>query len=132
MEGVHLLHDDLVITTENEEKHVEVVAKVLEIIQESGLTVNAQKCKFWKETISFWGMLFDGNGMRPDPAKIDALEKLRRPENKKDLISFLCMMRNNTMFIPNFSKRSACLQNLTKNNIRLYGHPSTRNVLTNC
>ena len=63
-------------------------------------------------------MLISANGVKPDPAKVDALEYLESPKNKEELISFLCMMQSNSDFIPNFAKRSARLRELTRGKTR--------------
>ena len=48
----------------------------------SGLTLNASKCEFAKSEIEFWGMRIGEYGVKPDPAKVEALEHLK-PTNTK-------------------------------------------------
>ena len=62
-------------------------------------------------------MLISADGIKPDPAKVEALEDLAPPTNKQDLISFLCMMQSNAEFISNFAKRSAKLRELIKGKV---------------
>jgi hypothetical protein len=51
----------------------------------SGLTLNISKCEFGKPLVKFVGHMI-GSGQRfPDPNKVDALMKLRVPENKKQV-----------------------------------------------
>ena len=59
-------------------------------------------------------MIYVADRVRPDPAKVEALDYITTPTNKEDLISFLCMMQSNADFIPNFAKMSALLGDLTK------------------
>ena len=59
-------------------------------------------------------MLIDKDGIRPGPSKVEALDHISPPTNKKELISFLCMIQSNSEFIANFSKKSAVLRELSK------------------
>ena len=115
---VHVIHDDIVIATPDDASHVEVVKEVLRVLSESGLTLNESKCLFGSEEIKFWGLLLSADGVRPDPAKVDALDHLTTPKNKEELVSFLCMMQSNADFIQDFSRKASVLRELTKKNAR--------------
>ena len=70
------------------------------------------------EEIHFWGLLISRDGVRPDPAKVSALDHITPPTNRQELVSFLCMMQANSEFIPNFARKSAPLRDLTRANRR--------------
>ena len=114
LDDAHLIHDDLVLATETHEEHAELVHEVMKAVSLSGLTLNPKKCFFGLNEIKFWGMYFGKDGVKPDPEKIEALNHITRPENKEELVSFLCMMQANADFIENFAHKSACLRHLTK------------------
>ena len=59
-------------------------------------------------------MIYSTEGMKPDPAKEDALKYISPPSNKDDLIIFLCMMQSNADFIENFAQKTTSLQELTQ------------------
>ena len=120
---VDVIHDDIVISTENESDHVALVDEVLRIISRSGLTLNANKCVFGADEIKFWGLIFSAEGVRPDPEKVEALDSLTTPQSKEELVSFLCMMQSNADFIPGFSKQAALLRDLTKKDCRFKWEP---------
>ena len=63
-------------------------------------------------------MRIGSTGVRPDPAKVEALNHITPPKSKEELLSFLCMMQSNADFIPNFSRHAAKLRELTKKNCR--------------
>ena len=117
IEGVHLIHDDLVIATDTIEEHLIALRKVMEAISKAGLTLNPSKCRFCQKEIKFWGMIFGEFGVRPDPDKVDDLQYLTLSRSKPELISFLCMMQSNSDFIPQFAKKSAVLRELTKGSV---------------
>ena len=62
-------------------------------------------------------MIYSADGVRPDPLKVEALDYITAPENKEELVSFLCMMQSNSDFIQNFAEKSAILRELTKNRV---------------
>ena len=117
IENVHVIHDNLVVATITDQEHEETIRQCMEAISKAGLSLNPPKCFFGKKEISFWGMIFGADGVKPDPAKVEALDYITAPTCKEELISFLCMMQSNADFIPNFSKKSAPLRVLTKGRI---------------
>ena len=118
IKGAFLIHDDLILATVDTEDHLRVIKEVMEAIAKAGLTLNPAKCSFGKSEISFWGMIYGADGVRPDPAKVEALDHITAPVSKSELISFLCMMQSNAAFIANFAKQSAPLRELTRGKIR--------------
>ena len=112
--SVHVIHDDVIIATDSLDEHLTALHEIMESISASGLTLNPQKCYFCQKEVKFWGMIFGEYGVRPDPDKVDDLRFITPPENKTELISFLCMMQSNSDFIPQFAKKSAILRDLTK------------------
>lgn len=111
---VHIIHDDLIIAAKNHKEHNQAVLECMEAIAKAGLTLNGPKCVFGKKEIGFWGMMFGSYGVKPDSAKVEALEYITPPTSKEELISYLCMMQSNSDFIPNFAQISAPLRELTK------------------
>ena len=112
---VHVIHDDIVIATETESEHITITEEVMKILSKSGLTLNSKKCVFGQKEIKFWGLIIGGDGIRPDPEKVEAaLDHLTTPNNKEELVSFLCMMQSNADFIPGFSKKATLLRELTR------------------
>ena len=63
-------------------------------------------------------MIYSAEGVQPGLAKIEVLDYISPPENKSELISFLCMVQSNADFIANFAKKSAMLHEMTKGKSR--------------
>jgi len=99
----HLIHDDLIAAAKTQDEHDSAILQVMQAIQNAGLTLNPEKCHFGEQAIDFWGLIIGRDGVKPNPAKVEALEHIHPPNNKEKLISFLCMMQSNADFIPNFS-----------------------------
>ena len=117
IDSAHVIHDDLIVAANNHEEHDHVIQQCMEAASKAGLTFNPSKCFFGRSEISFWGMIFSSEGVRPDPAKVEALEYITPPNSKEELISFLCMMQSNSDFIASFSRRSSTLRELTKGHV---------------
>ncbi len=114
----HLIHDDLIVATETEAEHHSAIKAVMQVITDAGITLNPNKCTFGTSEIEFWGLRIGSAGVRPDPAKLEALNHITPPRSKEELVSFLCMMQSNADFIPNFSRHAAKLRELTQKNSR--------------
>ena len=112
--NAHLIHDDLIIATKTYEEHESALRAVMQAVSNSGLTLNPKKCVIASDEINFWGLLITSKGVRPDPAKVAALDHISHPTNRQDLISFLCMMQSNAEFIPNFAQKAECLRKLVR------------------
>ena len=112
--GVHFIHDDVIVASNNITDHIKSLDDCLAAIQKEGLTLNEGKCHFGMDQVTFWGMIINKEGVHPDPEKVDCLEGLERPRNKDELHSFICMMQSVSEFIPSFSRKAAPLRQLLK------------------
>ena len=74
IDHVHLIHDDITIATQTEEEHEQAIMQVMEVVKESGLTLNPDKCIIGQSEVKFWGMIYGEDGVRPDPEKVSALQ----------------------------------------------------------
>ena len=96
--------DDIAVFSDTWENHLQHLNTFLRVIQDSGLTLNLRKCSFALSKVNFVGHSIGSGLIRPDPKKIETLEKLRPPKVMKDvrrLIGFFSYFRN---FIPNYRK----------------------------
>ena len=53
-------------------------------------------------------------GIQPDPSKVDVLHHAGRPDNKEDVISFLCKIQSLSDFILKLAQKTYHLRQLTK------------------
>ena len=91
--------DDILIYSETKEQHMEDLKRVFKILEENGLVVNRKKCILGVSTIEFLGHLCDQNGIKPLPAKVDAIRKVSPPTTIKELQRFLGMVNYYRRFI---------------------------------
>ena len=56
-----------------------------------------------QSSVEYFALLVDASGIHPSPAKIEAITKIRIPQNVKQLQSFLGLGNYYRKFIPNKS-----------------------------
>ena len=70
--------DDVLISGRSQQEHDERLRSVLKRMQKAGITVN-EKCVFSVDTIRFLGHIISQEGIKMDPAKVEAITSLQRP-----------------------------------------------------
>ena len=77
--------------------------KVLAALEASGLTCDPSKNQVGLRKIAFFGMIFTGQGMSPDPKKVAIIRNAVPPTTKDILNSFVCMVAWNDVFVFRFA-----------------------------
>ena len=108
-----VIQDDITVVTADKETHYQTLKAVITYLEKAGPTVNPSKCILGLPEISFCGFKVNKNGIKPDLNKV---QEAGRPTSKKELRSFLCMIRSNGTFIPDLATATANLRALTKQN----------------
>lgn len=93
------------MTGETHEKHVENLRRVCERLTEHGLRLNKDKCDFMKDRIEVLGYVISKDGLHKAVSKVKAMYEAPRPENTKQLISFLGLINFYARFIENRSDK---------------------------
>ena len=94
--------------------------RVLNKLQESGLTLNREKCTFSQKKVKFLGQILTPSGVRTDPDKVVAIHRMELT-NVSDVRRFLGMANQLSKFIPNISKPLRDL--LSKNSLWYWDQP---------
>ncbi|UYV66478.1 K02A2.6-like [Cordylochernes scorpioides] len=76
------------------------------------VTLNKAKCVFGVPRINFLGHILDEDGIRPDPAKIEAVAKMPAPTDVHGVRRFLGMVNHLGRFVENLSEIVAPLNQL--------------------
>ena len=66
------------------------------------------------KTNTFFGAIYDKNGIRPDPSKVEAIKQLPSPTNITDLQKVLGIITYLAPFIPHLSDPTAPMRDLIK------------------
>ncbi|CAL8069840.1 unnamed protein product [Orchesella dallaii] len=121
--GVVLHVDDMLIWGRTVKEHDARLRAVLRRLKDAGITLNKEKCVFGVPLIKFLGHIIDENGVRPDPEKVEAIEKFPAPSTVTEVKRFLGMTNYLGRFIPHLSEWSKPLYALTKANTEFIWGP---------
>lgn len=77
---MYIYFNDLLIATEDEKIHDEVILQVLERVRYFNVKFNSEKIKYKQHEIKYMGMKFSNEGMKPDEDRIKALLGLKPPK----------------------------------------------------
>ena len=91
IDGVLCHIDDVLVSGATPAEHETRLTAVLTRLSTAGVTLNAGKCEFYKDSIRFLGHLIDKDGIHPDPDKVNAILKMEPPTNVTELRRFLGM-----------------------------------------
>lgn len=107
--------DDIIIVSQDFNSHVFTLLQVLDKLKQANLTVNLEKCKFFRTQLKYLGYVVDSEGLRTDPEKVQAILNYPTPTCRKDLKRFLGTATWYRRFVPNFSTLAGPLNKLTSN-----------------
>ena len=112
-EGVRNISDDIILHGKDDQQHDERLEKLLERLQQRGLTLNSAKCKFKMPQLEFMGYLLSTRGIGPTESKVEAVVNAREPESVAEVRSFMGLVNFSAKFIPNLATVSEPLRQLT-------------------
>ena len=73
--------DDILVYSKDAQEHEQHLRIVLETIREKKLYAKLNKCDFWLNEVSFLGHIVSVEGIRVDPAKVEAVVNWKSPQN---------------------------------------------------
>jgi hypothetical protein len=91
------------IHTPTFDKHIQVLSQLFGRLDAAHLTLGAKKCSFVLPEVRFLGHVVDATGIRPDPAKVLAVEALQLPNSSENLQHVLGLLGYYRKFILNYS-----------------------------
>ncbi|MGB8167070.1 MAG: reverse transcriptase domain-containing protein, partial [Chthoniobacteraceae bacterium] len=106
--------DDILVFSRTPEEHLNHLEQVLTALEKHELYVGMDKCGFGLAEVDFLGHVVSGAGIRPDPAKIVAVQEWPVPSSVKDVRSFLGLTGYYRRFIKHYSAKALPLTELTK------------------
>ena len=109
--------DDIVVFSDCEKTHVKNLQTVFDRLNQHGLTLNPKKCVFGLEELKLLGYIINGKGIRADPTKVEAIQQLAHPVDKKGVQSFLGMAGYYRQCIPNYAHVPEPLVALTRKDV---------------
>ena len=112
--GVLVYLDDVLLYAEEPNELVELLRKVLKLLEAAGLKCKASKCFLFAEQIQYLGHVVSREGIRPEPVKLDKILQWPRPETGVGLAGFLGLCNYYRELVPAFANASDNLYKLSK------------------
>ena len=79
-EGVRSISDDIILHYKDDREHDEKLEKLLQRVQQRGLTLNKESCMFKIPQLEFIGYLLSTRGIGRTESKVEAVVKAREPK----------------------------------------------------
>ena len=88
-ERVAVFIDNMMIATETEEEHDEIVEEVLRRLEENDLFVKPEKCMWKVREMGFLGVVIEEDGVKMEKEKVQEVVEWLVPKSVKDVQKFL-------------------------------------------
>jgi hypothetical protein len=93
--------------------HDENLRALLQRCREKNLKLNREKVHLCQSSVKFYGHILSSNGVSADPAKVEAIDRIPIPKDKKHMLTFLGMVTYLSRFLPKLSSITEPLRRLT-------------------
>ena len=118
VKGVQPYLDDIALKGANLDDHLRILRLVFQTLRQAGVKLKREKCVFVQSSIKYLGHILSGDGLRPDPEKVEAVVKAPPPANREQLESFLGLVQYYARHVPNLSSLAGPLNELRKKEVR--------------
>jgi len=105
--------DDVLVGTETEEEHDEIMEEILRRLEENDLYIKLEKCVWKVRKIGFLGVIIRPNRIEMEEEKIDGVLSWPQPKNVKDVRKFLGLTNYYRRFIKDFTRVARPINVLT-------------------
>ena len=119
LEGVEVIQDDIIVMGFGDTheqavlNHDENLLKLLERARKVNLRLNSRKMELRKPEVKFMGHIISKEELKPDPAKVKAVEEMPQPSCKQEVLSLLGFVNYLSRFLPRLADVAQPLRDLT-------------------
>jgi len=106
--------DDILVATEMEEGHDELVEEVLRRLEENDLFVKPEKCKWKVREVEFLGVVISPKGVEIQKEKVEGVLNWPASRSIKEVQKFLGLANYYRRFIKDFARIAALLHVLVR------------------
>jgi len=106
--------DDVLVGTETEKGHDEIIEEILKRLEENDLYVKPEKCMWKARKIGFLGVVIGPNGIEIEEGKVEGVLGWPVPKTVKDIRKFLGLTNYYRRFIKDFAQVARPMNVLTR------------------
>jgi len=96
--------DDIFVFSKTGEEHIEHLRLTFEKCRKYGLSLNPKKSQFTLSEGKLLGHILAKEGVKIDPKRVEAINNIPMPRNKKNIQVFLGKINFLRRFIPNYAE----------------------------
>ena len=122
--------NDITVHGCTEAEHDAHLHNLMQVAHKYGVVFNPQKMHVKAPAVTFFGCLYDANGVHPDPEKVDDVHALPACTNVTELQEFLGMVTYLSPFICSLSTLTGPLQELLKKDANFTWNASYETTLS--
>jgi len=113
-EKIAVFIDNIMVATEMEEGHDEIVEEVLRRLEENDLFVKPEKCVWKVREMGFLGVIIGEDGVGMEKEKMQGVIEWPVPKNMKDVQKFLGLANYYRQFVKDFATIAKPLHETTR------------------
>jgi len=106
--------NNVIVGTESEEEHDELVEKVIKRLEENDLYMKLEKCKWKVREVGFLGVVIGPEGIKMEEEKVRGVLDWLIPKCVKDIQKFLGLANYYCQFIKGFVSIARPLHDMVK------------------
>ena len=106
--------DDVIIRTETEEEHDELVMEVIQRLEENDLYIKPEKYKWKVREVGFLGVVIGLEGIKMENEKVKGVLEWPTPKCVKDVQKFIKLANYYHQFIEGFASIARPLYDMVK------------------
>ena len=104
--------DDIIVHAQSFQEELDRLRVVFDRLRSANLKLNPKKCLLFQHGVNYLGHKIGRNGIKTDPAKVEAVENWPTPQNCSELRSFLGLCFYYRRFVKSLDEIAAPLHRL--------------------
>jgi hypothetical protein len=109
--------DDLICYSATMDEHVHMLRKIFQSLEQANFKIQPDKFVFATDSVEYLGLIVTRDGVKPDPRKVQAIQKYSAPQNVRNVRSFIGLTIYYRRHVLNFSEIAKLLTSLTKKDV---------------
>jgi hypothetical protein len=118
--------DDITVFSKSDEEHLHHLKQTFKKCRRYGISLNPKKSHFSMHEGKLLGHIVSAGGIKIDPERVEAIQKIDIPRNQKAIQSFIGRIIFLRRFIPNFVEIIKLITNMLKKDAEIKWTPEAK------